>query len=140
MTTSLTISPLEIGQSAELSKTIREADVRAFAELSLDINPVHLDADYAVQSLFGQRIAHGMLYGSLISAVLGTRLPGPGSIYLGQTFRFSKPVFLDDTITARVEVTALNTEKRVVTLLTTCRNQRDEQVLSGEATLKYPVG
>lgn len=128
---------LEIGQKAQLSKTITDADVRAFAQLSLDTNPVHLDDEYAQQSLFGQRISHGMLYGSLISAVLGTQLPGPGAIYMGQTFKFLKPVYLNDTITAQVEVLTLNEEKHIATLQTTCVNQEGKLVLTGEATMKY---
>ena len=131
------MASLQIGQTAQLSKTITDEDVRRFAELSLDTNPVHLDEEYARQSLFGQRISHGMLYGSLISAVLGTKLPGPGCIYLSQTFKFSKPVFLGDTITAQVEITALNEEKRLVTLNTSCLNQQGQPVLTGEAVLKY---
>lgn len=131
------MASFQIGQTAQLTKTFRDADVRTFAELSLDTNPVHLDEEYARQSLFGQRISHGMLYGSLVSAVLGTQLPGPGCIYLGQTFKFSKPVFLDDTITAQVEVTAINEEKRIITLATTCVNQHGQLVLTGEAVLKY---
>ncbi len=131
------MATFQIGQTAELSKIIRDADVRLFAELSLDTNPVHLSEEYAAGSLFGQRISHGMLYASLISAVLGTKLPGPGCIYLGQTLKFSKPVFLDDTITARVEVTALDEQKRIVTLATTCLNQHGQLVLTGEAVLKY---
>lgn len=128
---------LEIGQKARLSKTITDADVRAFAQLSLDTNPVHLDEEYAQASLFGQRISHGMLYGSLISAVLGTQLPGPGAIYMGQTFKFLKPVFLNDTITAEVEVLTLNEDKHIATLQTTCINQDGKLVLTGEATMKY---
>ena len=131
------MASFQIGQTAQLTKTFRDADVRTFAELSLDTNPVHLDEEYARQSLFGQRISHGMLYGSLVSAVLGTQLPGPGCIYLGQTFKFSKPVFLDDTITAQVEVTAINEEKRIITLATTCVYQHGQPVLTGEAVLKY---
>ncbi|KAA9332280.1 MaoC family dehydratase [Hymenobacter busanensis] len=127
----------EIGQKAQLSKTITDADVRTFAELSLDTNPVHLDDEYAKNSLFGQRISHGMLYAGLVSAVLGTKLPGPGSIYMGQTMKFLKPVFIGDTITAEAEVTAVNEEKQIVTLNTTCTNQHGKVVLAGEATLKY---
>ncbi|WP_400192009.1 MaoC family dehydratase [Hymenobacter sp. B81] len=127
----------EIGQKAQLSKTITDADVRAFAELSLDTNPVHLDDEYAQQSLFGQRIAHGMLYAGLVSAVLGTKLPGPGAIYMGQTMKFLKPVFIGDTLTAEAEVLTINAEKQIVTLSTTCTNQHGKVVLAGEATLKY---
>lgn len=134
------MATFQIGQTAELSKTIRDADVRLFAELSLDTNPVHLSEEYAAGSLFGQRISHGMLYASLISAVLGTQLPGPGCIYLGQTLKFSKPVFIDDTVTARVEITALDELKRIVTLTTTCFNQHGQPVLTGEAVLKYAAG
>jgi len=100
-----------------------------------DFNPIHVDEEYAAASRFGARIAHGMLTGGLISAVLGNQLPGPGSIYLSQQINFLAPVYIGDTITAVVEVTAWRADKRIITLQTNCYNQNDEQIASGEAVL-----
>jgi 3-hydroxybutyryl-CoA dehydratase len=129
---------LKVGDSASRTKTITDADVQDFARASGDTNPVHLDEDYAATTRFGRRIAHGMLTGSLISAVLGNDLPGNGSIYLGQEFKFKAPVFIGDTITATVEVTAYREEKRIATLKTTCTNQEGVVVLEGEAVVIAP--
>src|SRR5580692_10851817 len=101
---------LEIGQTASLGKTITEADILMYAAVSTDTNPVHLNDEVARESVFGQRIAHGMLSAGLISAVLGTRLPGPGTIYMGQTLHFTAPVKIGATVNATVEVTKLNAE------------------------------
>jgi 3-hydroxybutyryl-CoA dehydratase len=132
------LAPLPpIGTQATLSRKITEDDVLLFAIVSGDKNPIHLDADYAERSLFGKRIAHGFLIGSLISAVLGNELPGPGSIYLGQTLRFLAPIHIGDTVTVTVKVVAHREEKRIVTLHTECTNQHGTEVLSGEATVKY---
>ncbi|GAA4373064.1 MaoC family dehydratase [Hymenobacter koreensis] len=127
----------EIGQKAQLSKTFTDADIRTFAELSGDTNPVHLDDEFAKSSLFGRRIAHGLLTASLLSGILGTKIPGTGAIYLGQTIKFLHPVFVDDTITAEVEVIGLKEEKKIITVRTTCTNQDGKAVLEGEAVLKY---
>jgi len=124
-----------IGDSASISKTITDADIQAFAEVSGDHNPLHLDEAYAAKTRFGRRIAHGMLSASLISAVLANELPGVGSVYLSQTLKFVKPVFLGDTVTARVTVIAIRDDKPIITLETVCVNQRDETVLKGEATV-----
>lgn len=133
-----TLAPLPaIGTESTLSRTITEDDILLFAIVSGDKNPLHLDADYAERSLFGKRIAHGFLIGSLISAVLGNVLPGPGSIYLGQTLRFLAPIHIGDTVTVLVKVVALREDKRIVTLHTNCTNQHGTLVLSGEATVKY---
>lgn len=129
---------LRPGMAAELSKTVTEADVTLFAGVTGDFNPVHVDERAAARSRFGGRIAHGMLTAGLVSAALGTRLPGPGSVYVGQTLRFTRPVRIGDTVTARVEVTELDSERRRVRLETTCRNQDDEVVLEGEAELWIP--
>ena len=126
-----------IGTQATLSRMITEDDILLFAVVSGDKNPVHLDAEYAERSLFGKRIAHGFLIGSLISAVLGNKLPGPGTIYLGQTLRFLAPIHIGDTVTVTVKVVAHREEKRIVTLHTECTNQHGTAVLSGEATVKY---
>ena len=129
---------LQIGATASRTKTITDADVRAFAELSGDFSPIHVDDEYAATSRFGRRIAHGILTGSLISAVLGNDLPGPGTIYLSQTFQFKAPVFPGDTITATVELTAYREEKRIATFRTTCTNQDGTLVLEGEAVVIAP--
>lgn len=129
---------LEIGMSAELERTITGADIDTFARVTGDTNPVHVDEEAARQSRFGERIAHGMLTAGLVSAVLGTRLPGPGAIYLGQTLRFTRPVPIGATITARVEVIELDAERRRARLATTCINQEGQTVLDGEASLLVP--
>ena len=129
---------LKVGDSAETRKTIADEDVRAFAELTGDRNPVHLDDEYAASTRFGRRIAHGMLGASLISAVLANELPGRGTVYLSQTLRFTAPVFLGDTVTARVVVKAVREDKPIVTLETVCTNQRGERVVEGEAVVLAP--
>jgi 3-hydroxybutyryl-CoA dehydratase len=126
------------GQSAELGKTVTEADVVLFAGVTGDFNPVHVNAEVAERSRFGGRIAHGMLGAGLISAVLGTRLPGPGCIYLSQSLRFTAPVRIGDTVTARVEVVEVIAAKRRARLATVCRNQRGETVIEGEAVVMVP--
>jgi 3-hydroxybutyryl-CoA dehydratase len=123
------------GDTAFLSKTISDTDIRAFADLSGDHNPLHLDESFAQQTRFGRRIAHGMLSASLISAVIANDLPGQGSIYLGQTLQFVAPVFLGDTVEARVTVTGIREDKQIVKLDTVCTNQRNEVVIKGEATI-----
>lgn len=125
---------LQIGQAASLGKTITEADILLFSAVTTDTNPVHLNAEVAAQSVFKERVAHGMLSAGLISAVLGTRLPGAGTIYLGQTLRFRAPVKIGDTVTARAEVTALDPEKKRATLKTTC-TVAGKVVIEGEATV-----
>ena len=123
------------GQKARTTKTISEADVYAFAGITGDFNPLHVDAEFARRSRFGERIAHGMLTAGLISTVLGMQLPGPGGIFLSQTLKFVRPVRLGDTITATAEVTAWNPAKRLLHLRTTCTNQRGESVVEGESVL-----
>ncbi len=132
------IEELQIGQSAEFAKTVMSEDVVRFAEITGDFNPVHLDEAAAAKSRFGGRIAHGMLTAGLISATLAGKLPGPGSVYLAQTLRFTAPVRIGDTVTTRVEVTELNVPKRRVKLSTVCRNQKGEIVVDGEATVLLP--
>ena len=129
---------LKVGDTAEISKTIADEDVRAFAELTGDRNPVHLDEEYAAATRFGRRIAHGMLGASLISAVLANELPGRGTVYLSQTLKFTAPVFLGDTVTARVTVKSVREDKPVVTLETVCTNERGERVVEGEAVVLVP--
>lgn len=132
MTEPLTIA---VGQSAELEKLVTAEDVEAFARITGDFNPVHMDEEFARKTRFGGRIAHGMLSAALVSAALATRLPGPGAIYLGQTLRFTKPVRIGDTVTVRVEVLEVNAEKKRARLSTVCRNENGDTVLEGEATV-----
>ena len=129
------VDQIQVGARASLTRTISDEDIRAFARISGDTNPAHLDDAFAATTRFGRRVAHGFLVASLISAVLGTQLPGPGAIYLDQRLRFLKPVFPGDTITARVEVTDYRPEKSVVTLNTGCFNQNGEEVIGGQAIL-----
>lgn len=131
--------PFEPGQRATFTKTITEADIAAFAGLSGDFNPLHMDAEFAGKSRFGARIAHGMLTAGLISAVLGMRLPGPGGIYVSQTLDFRRPVHIGDTITAIAEVTTFEPEKRLLTVRTTCVNQHEKTVVEGQAVLLTPA-
>ena len=125
----------KIGDSASISKTITDRDIQAFAEVTGDHNPIHLDDEYAAKTRFGSRIAHGMLSASLISSVLANKLPGPGSVYLSQTLKFVKPVLPGDSVTARVTVTGIRDDKPIITLETVCVNQHNEPVLKGEATV-----
>jgi len=129
---------LKTGDSASLTKTFSDENVRSFAEISGDTNPVHLDDDFAAGTRFKRRLVHGMLTAGLISAVLGTKLPGPGSIYLSQSITFRAPVFINDTITATVTVARIREDKPIVTLATVCKNQDGEVVLDGEAVLLVP--
>lgn len=130
---------LAIGQSAEFTKTITETDVVLYAGITGDFNPAHVDAVAAASGQFGERIAHGMLSAGLISATLAMKLPGPGAIYLSQQLRFTRPVKIGDTITARVEIVDLVAERRHVRLATTCRNQAGKMVLDGEAVVLVPA-
>jgi acyl dehydratase len=127
-----------VGDSAEITKKLEQSDVDAFARVTGDHNPVHVDEEFAKTTRFGKRIAHGMLTASLISAVLANKLPGEGSVYLGQTLQFVAPVFPGDEITARVVVKAIREDKPIVKLETICVNQRDEVVIRGEATVLLP--
>lgn len=129
---------LSVGQTASIGKTITEADILMFAAVSMDTNPVHINAEAAKASIFKERIAHGMLSAGLISAVLGTQLPGPGTIYMGQTLRFRAPVRIGDTVTATVEVTALDPAKKRATLKTTC-TVAGKAVIEGEAQVQVPA-
>lgn len=134
------IDEITPGMSAEHAKTVTEADVVAFAGITGDFNPVHMDAAAAATSRFGGRIAHGMLSAGLISAALAMKLPGAGSIYLSQSLRFTRPVRIGDTVTARVEVLEVIAGTKRVRLATTCRNQQGETVLEGEALVMVPDG
>ena len=124
---------IEVGQSAEFTKSISDEDVMSFAKITGDFNPVHVDEVTASNSRFGGRIAHGMLTAGLISAALAGKLPGPGSVYLSQTLRFTAPVRIGDIVTATVQVIEIAAAKRRVKLSTVCTNQRGEKVIEGEA-------
>jgi 3-hydroxybutyryl-CoA dehydratase len=133
----LFLEDLSVGQSAELIRTVEADDLVAFAAVTGDDNPVHLDEDFAKTTSFGGRIAHGMLSAGYISAVIGTKLPGSGAIYLEQTLRFRRPVRIGDAVTARAEVTAIDDERARITLATTCR-VAGKVVVEGEATIMVP--
>ena len=128
---------LSVGQSAEITRTVDAPDIEAFAAVSGDVNPVHLDAAYAEGTPFKGRIAHGMLSAAYISAVLGTRLPGPGAIYLSQSLRFRRPVKIGDMVTARVTVQALDERRAHVTFATLCQVD-GRTVVDGEAVVMVP--
>lgn len=129
---------IKIGDNFSRITTITDERIRMFAQASGDTNSVHLDDEYARTTRFGRRIAHGMLTASLISAILGNDYPGVGTIYLSQSVKFKAPVFIDDEITAAVEVTQYREDKRIVTLHTTCNNQDGVLVLEGEAVVIAP--
>ena len=131
------IEDIEIGMIRSLTKQVTDADIAMFATVTTDHNPVHLDESYAQDTIFGGRIAHGMLTAGLISAVIGEQLPGHGAVYLGQSLRFLAPVRPDDTVLAEVEVTAIDHAKRRVTLDTRCL-VASKKVLVGEALVLAP--
>ncbi len=126
---------IEVGQKASFTKTITETDVILFAGSTGDMNPFHIDEEFAKQTRFGTRIVHGMLVTGLISAVMGMKLPGPGTIYLRQELDFRHPVYIGDTITAVAEVLHVREDKPIVTLSTNCYNQNDELVVAGKAVV-----
>jgi len=133
-----TYDQIKVGDTASLERAVTENDIELFALVSGDVNPAHLDAEFAAKDIFGKPVAHGMWTASLVSAVLGTALPGPGCIYLSQTIAFTKPVFPGDTVTATVTVLEKQDKKRLVRLETVCTNQDGETVLKGEATVIAP--
>lgn len=133
-----TIDELGIGDTASFSKTVSESDVYLFAGVTGDFNPAHINESYAEKTFFKTRIAHGILAAGFISAVLGTQLPGPGTIYLRQSLNFRAPVEIGDTITATVEVIEIAKEKKRVRLSTVCVNQEGTVVLDGEAVVSPP--
>lgn len=135
---SYTITDMFIGQKASFEKTITESDVLLFSGISGDINPVHINDVVAKESIFGKRVAHGVLVSGLTSAVLGMQLPGEGTIYLGQDNKFRRPVYIGDTVKATCEVIELNTEKNIARLATTTTNQHNEVVIEGIAVVMAP--
>jgi 3-hydroxybutyryl-CoA dehydratase len=128
---------LEVGMEASYSKTITNEDVLAFADLSGDTNPVHLDDAYAAGTMFKGRIAHGFLTASLISTVLGTKLPGPGCIYLSQSLKFRAPVRIGDEVVAKARIAGLDAEKGRAVLITECA-VNGKSVIDGEAIMMVP--
>ncbi|MBF0353933.1 MAG: MaoC family dehydratase [Alphaproteobacteria bacterium] len=133
----LDFDEIKLGQTAIFGKTVTEADILTFAAVSGDTNPVHLNEEFARPTMFKTRIAHGMLSASFISTVIGTKLPGPGCIYVSQSLRFKAPVKIGDTVIARAEVTELNPEKRRLKLKTTC-HCGETVVIDGEAEVFIP--
>ena len=134
----LRLEDLSVGQSAETVHTVTEADIAAFAAVSGDTNPLHMDEAYAATTPFKGRIAHGMLGASYISAILGNDLPGPGSVYLNQSLRFRRPIRIGDVVTARVSVAAIDAEKARVTLETLCLVD-GKAAIEGEAMVMVMV-
>ena len=126
---------LKIGDKFSTTKQITDAVVRAFAELSGDFNPIHLDEEFAKTTQFGRRIAHGMISGALISAVLGYEFKERKVVYLSQTMKFIAPVFIDDTVTATATVVDIRADKPIVTIETVCTNQKGETVVKGEGKI-----
>ncbi|MBF4555090.1 MaoC family dehydratase [Pseudomonas sp. p50] len=135
---SVPIDEIEVGMKASYSQTITDADIKSFAGISGDHNPVHVDSDYAAGSRFGKRIAHGLMSAGFFSAIFGMRIPGPGCVYVSQNLNFLRPVYIDDTVTAEVVVTKVDQEKRRVFFDTTCR-VKGKRVISGSAEIFIPI-
>ncbi len=133
-----TITELSVGDAAEFAKTVSESDIYLYAGITGDLNPAHVNEEYAKGTFFKTRIAHGMLAAGFISTVMGTRLPGPGTVYVKQGLIFLAPVYMGDTITARVEVKEIMTEKNRLKLRTFCVNQDGTTVMDGEALVSPP--
>lgn len=138
MEQSLSIDRIEVGQSFEKSFAMNQERVRAYAQATGDNNPIHLDPEAGAKSIFGRRVAQGMLTAGLISGVLGTRFPGPGTIYLSQSVKFLKPVFMGDVVTVRLAVREVTAAKNRIRVQTTCLNQDGQEVLTGEALVMPP--
>ena len=130
---------INLGDTVSVSRIFTERDVIHFSALSDDKNPIHLDAGYAEQSIFAGRIVHGILVASLFSGLIGMRLPGKGSIYLAQNLTFKKPIYLDEEITASVEILSLRRDKQIAELRTVCRNGEGLIAVDGDAVVKYPA-
>ncbi len=134
-----TIEEIKVGDKASFQKTMSESDVYLFAGVTGDVNPAHINEEYAKNTMFKKRIVHGILTSGLISTVHGMQLPGPGTIYLGQNLKFKAPVYINDTITAEVEVVELNVEKNIAKFKTTCTNQDGVVVIDGDSVMMPPV-
>lgn len=126
----------KVGDKATLSKAFTEDEVRQFSRISLDDNPIHLNREYAEKTVFGQRIVHGILVASLLSGLMGGRFPGHGTVYLGQTLTFKAPVYIDEEVTASVEIVKIREDKPIVTLRTRCIKSDGTIALEGEAVVK----
>lgn len=137
--TNIPFSKLSLGLSTQYSKTVTEQDIQLFAVLSGDANPVHLDAEYAATTQFGEQIAHGMLTGAVISAAIAMQMPGPGTIYLGQTLAFKRPVKIGDTVTVTLTVAEKHPSKPRATLDCTVTNQDGVTVVEGQANVLVPT-
>lgn len=133
----LSVNDITIGMKARTSHLITDEKIRAFAAISEDYNPLHIDEEYAKSSEFGKRIAHGAMVASFFSALFATKLPGPGAIYVSQSTRFRKPVFIDDTVSIEIEVTDIDVIRKRVYFATTCFVEENE-VLSGKAEIYIP--
>lgn len=134
---SVPINEIVVGMKASYSQTITDSDIKSFAGISGDHNPVHVDSEYAAESRFGKRIAHGLMSAGFFSAIFGTKIPGPGCVYVSQTLNFLRPVYIDDTVTAEVEVKKVDQEKRRVFFDTTCK-VRGKKVITGSAEIYIP--
>ncbi|HAI97803.1 MAG: (R)-hydratase [Cycloclasticus sp.] len=137
MSEGFSVEEMKVGQSASMSKTVTEADIILFAGITGDFNPAHIDEEYAKNSLFKGRIAHGMLSAGFISATLAMKLPGPGTIYLGQSMKFKAPVKIGDTVKTTVTITSINVEKKIINLDTVCF-VGETKVVIGECTMMKP--
>lgn len=133
----ISFEQIKIGMSASYSQIITDTDIKSFADISGDHNPIHLDEEYALKSRYKKRIAHGLISGSFFSALFGTKLPGPGCVYVQQNFSFKKPVYLGDTVTATAKVTSIDIDKRRVFFDTMCK-VKNKVVISGMAELYVP--
>lgn len=131
------IEKISVGMTASYSQTITDTDIKCFAGMSGDHNPVHLDKEYAESSRYGKRIAHGLMTASFFSALFGTKIPGPGCLYVSQSLNFKRPVYIDDTVTAIIEVKKVDLEKNRVFFNTTCR-VKNKIVTTGEAEIFIP--
>ena len=129
---------LKVGDSASMTRSFTADDVKQYADVSTDHNPVHIDAEFAASTQFGQRIVHGMFVGSMFSALLANELPGPGSIYMTQNLQFKAPVFFDTPITATVEITEIRQGKPIVTCKSTCQDAAGKTLIVGEAVMYVP--
>ncbi|MNH23457.1 MaoC family dehydratase [Pseudomonas putida] len=134
---SIPIEKISVGMTVSYSQTISDSDIKAFAGISGDHNPVHVDAEYAANSRFGKRIAHGLMSAGFFSALFGTRLPGPGCVYVSQSLNFKRPVYIDDTVVAQVTVTEVNLKSNKVSFETTCK-VKNKVVITGSAEIYIP--
>ena len=135
--TSIPIEKIQIGMRASYSQTITDADIKAYAGLSGDHNPVHVNEEYAAESRYGRRLAHGLMSVGFFSALFGMRLPGPGCVYVSQNIKFKRPVYIDDTVTAVAEVTDVCIDKKRVFFSTTCY-VKNKIVITGDAEIYIP--